>query len=61
MRHARRAGLAVLAAGLWAVAVSGEPAAEPKVTANAVSYADLGREVRALRGKVVLVDFWSIY
>jgi hypothetical protein len=41
--------------------VVSSPAEKEKVSAKAVSYAELGREVRDLTGKVVLVDFWSIY
>jgi hypothetical protein len=30
-----------------------------KVAAKLVSYADLGKYVRGLKGKVVVVDFWA--
>jgi hypothetical protein len=33
--------------------------ADDKVTAKLVSYADLGKYVRGLKGKVVVVDFWA--
>jgi hypothetical protein len=28
---------------------------------NEVKYADLGKAIRALKGKVVVVDFWATY
>ena len=30
-----------------------------KVTAKLISYDDLGRFIRGLKGKVVVVDFWA--
>ncbi len=55
MRHVGTAclSLLVLAASLSAQAA--------KTTLPLVSYADLGREVRALKGKVVVVYFWADY
>src|SRR5215217_4067809 len=39
---------------------SAEPATgTAAVDLKAVRYADLGRAIRALRGRVVVVDFWS--
>lgn len=45
----------LLGMGLLAAAAPDQPAARP------IKYADLGKMVRAQRGKVVLVDFWSVY
>jgi hypothetical protein len=33
--------------------------AQAKQEIKSISYADLGKEIRALRGKVVVVYFWS--
>jgi hypothetical protein len=46
-----------LAAGLAAPAW----AADEKIAARPVSYTDLGRLVRGHKGKVIVVDFWSVY
>ena len=34
---------------------------EPQVTLQPVKYADLGKLVRAQKGKVVVVEFWAEY
>jgi hypothetical protein len=54
--------LLLLGMGLLAAAAPtpGRPA-EDKSAARTIKYADLGKMVRAQRGKVVLVDFWSVY
>jgi hypothetical protein len=59
MRIARLGGLGALLLAVG-VAVTGEPAGG-EVAAKAVGYADLGKVVRDLRGKVVVVDFWANY
>lgn len=33
----------------------------PKVSVEKIKYADLGKLIRGLKGKVVLVDFWAEY
>jgi hypothetical protein len=35
------------------------PAADPKIDLRIVTYNDLGKEIRALKGKVVIVDIWG--
>ncbi len=49
-------GGVLVAVGLMAAA---EPAGGE--AAKAVTYAELGKAVRAQRGKVVVVDFWANY
>ncbi len=49
--------LGLIGAGLPA---SGRPA-DAKVTLRSVKYAELAKEIRGLKGKVVLVDFWAQY
>jgi hypothetical protein len=60
MGHVKLGGLAILIGmiGLTAT-ISGEPAAK-EITTQPVSYADLGKLVRSHRGKVLVVDFWSL-
>jgi hypothetical protein len=57
MRCVRLGGLTalLLVMGLGGAAPAAETVARP------IKYADLGKMVRAQRGKVVLVDFWSVY
>lgn len=50
------AGLLLAGAGTGA----GQEAPGPN-TPRIVKYAELSREIVAQRGKVVVVDFWSIY
>jgi hypothetical protein len=55
MRMARIGGFGILVLALGA-------AADPPtgdVAAKAVRYPDLGKAMRAHRGKVVVVDFWA--
>jgi thiol-disulfide isomerase/thioredoxin len=61
MNVARRVALAclVLALVLTASAAPTPPAPEDEVTLKPTSYAELGKSVRALTGKVVVVDFWA--
>jgi hypothetical protein len=49
--------LLALAMTAAALAVPAEPAG--KVALRTISYAELGKLVRGLRGKVVVVDFWQ--
>ncbi len=60
MCYAKVGGLAVLV-GLVALTAtsSGEPAAK-EMAARPIGYADLGKLVRSHRGKVLVVDFWSL-
>lgn len=46
---------------MMGLGMAAEPAAENAITARTIKYADLGKFIRAQRGKVVLVDFWSVY
>jgi hypothetical protein len=50
--------LPFLLLAVTAVPSSGEPAAD-KVTLQDIKYADLGKAIRDLKGKVVVVDFWG--
>ncbi|HEY7152553.1 MAG TPA: hypothetical protein VH575_01215 [Gemmataceae bacterium] len=64
MRRAKLGSLALLLLGMGLLAAAaptpGRPAFD-KSAARTIKYADLGKMVRAQRGKVVLVDFWSVY
>ncbi len=56
MRRAKLITLMMfLGMGLLVAAAPDPSAARP------IKYADLGKMVRVQRGKVVLVDFWSVY
>lgn len=57
MRYGQSFGLAALLLAL----ASPTPAADEKIAAKPVSYAELGKLVRGYKGKVVVVDFWSVY
>jgi hypothetical protein len=60
MANLRRAvGGAVLAVGMVAATVTGQPAGT--TASQPVSYTGLGKFIRGLRGKVVVVDFWADY
>jgi thiol-disulfide isomerase/thioredoxin len=63
MGWARRFGRAVLVLAVgWTAAIAPTPAqapAEDRITVQPLSYADLGKLVRGLKGKVVVVDFWA--
>jgi hypothetical protein len=54
----RLVGTACLSLLLVAASLS---APAPKTTLPVISYADLGKEVRSLKGKVVVVYFWADY
>jgi hypothetical protein len=53
--------IAALLVGADSGTISGQtpPAGDNKL--RIVKYADLAREIVAQRGKVVVIDFWSIY
>jgi hypothetical protein len=57
MRRVRLTSLMMLLLGMGALAA----AAPDQSAARPIKYADFGKMVRAQRGKVVLVDFWSVY
>ncbi len=57
MRYTKLGGLAVLLGTMSLVAAQ---STEDKIAARPVSYADLGKLVRSHRGKVIVVDLWSI-
>jgi thiol-disulfide isomerase/thioredoxin len=60
MNVVRRGALACLLLALVLTASAAPPAeAEAPVTLKPISYVDLGKSVRALTGKVVVVDFWA--
>jgi hypothetical protein len=60
MGAARKAlGVGVLAVAMAALAAPGRGQnAADKVTVQTMSYTELGKLVRSLKGKVVVVDFW---
>lgn len=51
--------------GTWlvvaALGMGGSTAAQPPVEVKVVKYAALGEAIKARRGRVVVVDFWSEY
>jgi thiol-disulfide isomerase/thioredoxin len=51
--------LLALSAGLVTLPLPAEP--PPAVKIDAVSYADLTAELRAIKGKVILVDVWGTF
>jgi hypothetical protein len=57
MRLFPRLSAALLA--LLAATTLGAATADDAVTLKTVKYADLGRTVRDLQGKIVVVDFWG--
>jgi Skp family chaperone for outer membrane proteins len=57
MRYKKLVGLAMLL-GMMSMAAA-QPAAE-KIAARPIKYEDLGKLVRSQRGKVVVVDCWSL-
>jgi hypothetical protein len=54
----RLAGTVCLSLLLLATSLSAQAA---KTTLPLISYAELGKEVRGLKGKVVVVYFWADY
>ncbi len=57
MRYTKLGGLAVLL-GMMSLALA--QTTEDKIGAHPISYSDLGKLVRNHRGKVIVVDLWSI-
>jgi hypothetical protein len=57
MRYTKLGGLAVLL-GTMSLALAQTP--QEKIAARAINYTDLGKLVRGYRGKVIVVDLWSI-
>ncbi|HTU90688.1 MAG TPA: hypothetical protein VMF69_11485 [Gemmataceae bacterium] len=57
MRYTKLGGLAVLL-GTMSLAAAQKP--EDKIAARPITYTDLGKLVRSHRGKVIVVDLWSI-
>jgi hypothetical protein len=59
MKYARRVGLCGLVATMMTATALTAPEPADAVTVKAVTYDQLGRLVRGLKGKVVIVDIWS--
>ncbi len=57
MRYTKVSGLAVLLGTMSLVAAQ---TTEDKIGARPITYTDLGKLVRSHRGKVIVVDLWSI-
>jgi hypothetical protein len=57
MRYTKLGGFALL---LGTMTLAAAQTAEDKIAAHPISYADLGKLVRNHRGKVIVVDLWSI-
>ncbi|MHB1423633.1 MAG: hypothetical protein ACYC3I_10655 [Gemmataceae bacterium] len=61
MRSAKMGGLAVLVGVMClTAATTSAQQADDKIAARQIRYADLGKLVRSQRGKVIVVDFWSL-
>ncbi len=58
-KYGALAGLFLVIAGVTAPTLG--QGTDDKVTLKTVTYADLGKMVRDLKGKVVVVDFWGEY
>ena len=46
---------------LFCLLAAGKLTAEDRIEARVVKYPELAKTVRALKGKVVVVDLWSFY
>jgi hypothetical protein len=57
MRYMKLGGLVLL---LGTMGLAAAQKADDKIAAKPIRYADLGKLVRGHRGKVVVVDFWSL-
>jgi hypothetical protein len=57
MSYVKMGGLAVL---LFTMSLAAAETTEDKITAQPINYAGLGKLVRSYRGKVIVVDLWSI-
>jgi hypothetical protein len=53
--------LPLLSTALLAVAALGAAPTDETITLKTVKYAELGRTIRDLQGKIVVVDFWGEY
>jgi hypothetical protein len=60
MRSTKIGGLAILVGVIGLTAATSAQSPEDKITARPITYTDLGKLVRGYRGKVVVVDLWSI-
>jgi hypothetical protein len=64
MRRSTWAAASLVSISLALAVIGAPPAGEPgggEIALRPVKYADLGKTVRSLKGKVVLVDFWAEY
>jgi hypothetical protein len=59
MKYARSAGLCGLVATMMTMAALAGPESTDSVSVKLVTYGQLGRLIRDLKGKVILVDFWA--
>lgn len=57
MRYTKLGGLAVL---IGTMSLAAAQTSQDKIAARPISYPDLGKLVRNHRGKVIVVDLWSI-
>lgn len=53
------AGAVTLLACMSALSGTAGRAQAPQVTVEKIKYTDLGKLIRSLKGKVILVDFWG--
>jgi hypothetical protein len=60
MRYTKFGGLAILMGAISLTATTSAQAPADKIAARPITYTDLGKLVRSYRGKVVVVDLWSI-
>ncbi|HZV07252.1 MAG TPA: hypothetical protein VE999_19370 [Gemmataceae bacterium] len=59
MRYTKIGSLAILMGAMALTAATAQAPAD-KTAARPITYVDLGKLVRGYRGKVVVVDLWSI-
>ena len=59
MKYVRSAGLCGLAVTMMTMAALAGPESADAVSVKLVTYDQLGRLIRDLKGKVVVVDFWA--
>ncbi len=60
MRYTKIGGLATLVGVMALTATTAAQAPKEGIAARPISYTDLGKLVRSYRGKVIVVDLWSI-
>lgn len=60
MRYAKIGGLTTLVGVMALTATASAQPPADKIAARPITYTDLGKLVRSYRGKVVVVDLWSI-